>query len=89
MAVLIESLLKKKIDPVRLLKMIILHDLVEAEARDISALDVLRNPEIKIQKLDKERQAIENLRTALNEPTGRRFMICSMNLKTKKHMKRK
>jgi len=70
MAVLIESLLKKKIDPVRLLKMIILHDLVEAEARDIAALDVLRNPEIKIQKLDKERQAIENLRTALNETNG-------------------
>ena len=70
MAVLIEPLLKQKIDPARLLKMIILHDLVEAEARDISALDVLRNPEIKIQKLDKERQAIENLRTALKETNG-------------------
>ena len=70
MAVLIEFLLKQKIDAARLLKMIILHDLVEAEARDISALDVLRNPEIKIQKLDKERQAIENLRTALNETNG-------------------
>ena len=70
MAILIEPLLKQKIDAARLLKMIILHDLVEAEARDISALDVLRNPEIKIQKLDKERQAIENLRTALNETNG-------------------
>ena len=70
MAILIEPLLKQKIDAARLLKVIILHDLVEAEARDISALDVLRNPEIKIQKLDKERQAIENLRTALNETNG-------------------
>ena len=59
MAVLIEPLLKQKIDPARLLKMIILHDLVEAEAKDISALDVLRNPEIKLQKEEKERQAIQ------------------------------
>jgi putative hydrolases of HD superfamily len=70
MAVLIEPLLKQKIDTARLLKMIILHDLVEAEARDVSALDVLRNPEIKIQKVERERQAIENLRSSLNETNG-------------------
>jgi putative hydrolases of HD superfamily len=70
MAVLIEPLLKQKVDTARLLKMIILHDLVEAEARDISALDVLRNPEIKIEKVKKEKQAIENLRLALNETNG-------------------
>src|SRR5688572_32187434 len=70
MAVLIEPLLKHKVDSVRLLKMIILHDLVEAEARDISALDVLRNPEIKIQKVENEKQAIENLRSALKETNG-------------------
>src|SRR5258705_1774579 len=65
MAVLIEPLLKQKVDTARLLKMIIIHDLVEAEAKDISALDVLRNPEIKKQKAEKEKQAIENLRSAL------------------------
>src|SRR5215510_9282174 len=54
MAVLIEPLLKQKVDSARLLKMIILHDLVEAEATDISALDVLRNPEIKLGKAKKE-----------------------------------
>jgi putative hydrolase of HD superfamily len=70
MAVLIEPLLKQKIDTARLLKMIILHDLVEAEATDISALDVLRNPEIRIHKAEKERQAIENLRSALSETNG-------------------
>jgi putative hydrolase of HD superfamily len=70
MAVLIEPLLKHKIDTARLLKMIILHDLVEAEARDVSALDVLRNPEIKTQKIERERQAIENLRSVLNETNG-------------------
>jgi putative hydrolase of HD superfamily len=70
MAVLIEPLLQQKVDPARLLKMIIIHDLVEAEARDISALDVLRNPEIKAQKIEKEKQAIENLRLALKETNG-------------------
>ena len=50
MAVLIEPLLQQKADTARLLKMIIIHDLVEAEARDISALDVLRNPGIKLRK---------------------------------------
>src|ERR1700742_1979118 len=65
MAVLIEPLLTKKVDIPRLLKMIIIHDLVEAEARDVSALDVLRDPTIKIQKIERERQAIENLRSAL------------------------
>jgi len=70
MAVLIEPLLTKKVDTARLLKMIIIHDLVEAEARDISALDVLRNPGIKIQKIEKERQAIENLRAALIDTNG-------------------
>jgi len=70
MAVLIEPLLKQKIDTARLLKMIILHDLVEAEARDISALDVLRNPEIKIHKIEREKKAIENLRLTLKETNG-------------------
>jgi putative hydrolase of HD superfamily len=70
MAVLIEPLLKQKIDMVRLLKMIILHDLVEAEARDVSALDVLRNPEIKLDKIEKEKQAIENLRLTLENTNG-------------------
>lgn len=70
MAVLIEPLLKQKVDTARLLKMIIIHDLVEAEASDVSALDVLRNPGIKAQKIEKEMQAIENLRTALAETNG-------------------
>jgi putative hydrolase of HD superfamily len=70
MAVLIEPLLNQKVDTARLLKMIILHDLVEAEARDISALDVLRNPGIKMQKIEKEKQAIENLRSVLKETNG-------------------
>jgi putative hydrolase of HD superfamily len=70
MAVLIEPLLKQKVDTTRLLKMIIIHDLVEAEATDISALDVLRNPEIKLDKIEREKKAIENLRLALRDTNG-------------------
>jgi putative hydrolases of HD superfamily len=70
MAVLIEPLLSRKVDTARLLKMIIIHDLVETEAKDISALDILRNPEIKIKKIEDEKRAIENLRLALIETNG-------------------
>jgi putative hydrolases of HD superfamily len=70
MAVLIEPLLKQKVDTARLLKMIIIHDLVEAEATDISALDVLRNPEIKVDKIEREKRAIENLRSSLKDTNG-------------------
>jgi putative hydrolases of HD superfamily len=70
MAVLIEPMLKQKVDTSRLLKMIILHDLVEAEAKDVSALDQLRNPEIKVEKANREKQAIENLRQTLSSING-------------------
>ena len=50
--------------------MIILHDLVEAEAGDISALEVIRNPEIKLKKVEMEKKAIENLRLILKEING-------------------
>ena len=70
MAVLIEPLLKKPVDTARLLKMIIIHDLVEAEARDVSALDVLRHPSLRLQKEERERAAIENIRGALKETNG-------------------
>ena len=70
MAVLIEPLLKTKVDTARMLKMIIIHDLVEAEATDISALEVLRNPAIRIQKEEREKKAINNIRHTLQDTNG-------------------
>ena len=70
MAVLIEPLLMQKVDTSRLLKMIILHDLVEAEAKDISALDVLKDPSLRLEKEKREKQAIENLRKVLKDTNG-------------------
>lgn len=70
MAVLIEPLLTKKVDTARLLKMIIIHDLVEAEAKDTPLTEVLRNPELKKDKIERERKAIENIRAALTHTNG-------------------
>lgn len=70
MAVLLEPLLTKRVDMTRLLKMIIIHDLVEAETKDVSLPDQLRNPGIRILKAEKEKQAIENLRSILKETNG-------------------
>jgi len=70
MAVLIEPLLQQKIDTLRLLKMIIIHDLVEAEARDVSALDILKDPSLRIGKEEREKKAIENIREKLKDTNG-------------------
>lgn len=70
MAVLIGPYLDQPVNMEKLLKMIIIHDLIEAEAGDVSALDVLRNPAIKTGKEQRERAAIENLRRHLDSPVG-------------------
>ena len=84
MAVLIEPMLKKKVDTAKLLKMVIIHDLVEAEAKDISALDVLRKPEIKLQKIENEKQAIENLRALLKSTNGQEIYDLFYEFENKK-----
>nr|WP_091773662.1 HD domain-containing protein [Piscibacillus halophilus] len=58
MAMLITPHLEKDIDTLKLLKMIIIHDLVEAEAGDIPAFDTLDNKEAKQLKAKNEEQAI-------------------------------
>jgi putative hydrolase of HD superfamily len=70
MAVLLEPYLSQPVDVARLLKMIIIHDLVEAEAGDVSVLDVLRNPSLKTTKQAREQVAIENLRRQIEGPLG-------------------
>ncbi|WP_242927268.1 HD domain-containing protein [Pontibacter vulgaris] len=69
MGVLLEPYLDQEIDTTRMLKMVIVHDLVEAEAGDIPAFDIT-STEIKELKQQKEIQAIENLRTQLGSAIG-------------------
>ena len=70
MAMLIEPYLNQAVDSARLLKMIIVHDLVEAEATDIPAFDTMNNAELKKQKQINEIKAIEKIRDTLQGSLG-------------------
>lgn len=69
MVVLLEPYLDKELDTARTLKMVIIHDLVEAEAGDIPVFEV-NTAKARELKQQKERQAIENLRTRLGNGIG-------------------
>jgi putative hydrolases of HD superfamily len=70
MAVLIVPKLSVRADMEKLLKMLIIHDLAEAEAGDIPAFDTLNNKGLKTEKRRKEIKAIENIRNTLGDDTG-------------------
>ncbi|WP_223702471.1 HD domain-containing protein [Sutcliffiella deserti] len=71
MAILISPYLKmKSVNMEKLLKMIIIHDLIEAEAGDVPAFDALNKEEIRALKLQKEKAAIENLKTLIGGTVG-------------------
>ncbi|MCA1063300.1 HD domain-containing protein [Rossellomorea sp. AcN35-11] len=70
MAMLLEPYLTKEMDTAKLLKMIIIHDLVEAEAKDIPAFDTLDNEELKKEKEMNERRAIERIKEMLDATSG-------------------
>lgn len=70
MAILLKDQLQVEVSLEKVLKMIIIHDLVEIEAGDVSALDVLRNPGIKEEKVAKELKAIENIKQELSGKVG-------------------
>lgn len=70
MAMLLEPYLKQKVDTSRLLKMIIIHDLVEAEAGDIPAFDTMDNIKVKEQKALNEIKSIEKIRDTLGDSLG-------------------
>jgi len=69
MAVLLEPYLDEEVDMARMLKMILVHDLVEIEAGDIPAFNVMTE-EAKLLKQQKELNAIENLRKQLGAGIG-------------------
>jgi len=69
MVVLLEPYLDQEIDTARTLKMVIVHDLVEAEAGDVPAFEV-NTPQAKALKQAKELEAIENLRHKLGNGIG-------------------
>lgn len=87
MAIHLKDKLDVKIDLEKVLKMIIVHDLVEIEAGDVSALDVLRTPEIKTQKIKKGLLAIKNIRRNLGEEIGKEIYDLWHEFEEKKLLK--
>lgn len=73
MAMAIEEYLPQKVNSERLLKMIIIHDLVEVYATDIPAFDTMNNIKVKEQKRQNEMKAIEKIRNLLGNDTGQQF----------------
>ncbi|WP_026571567.1 MULTISPECIES: HD domain-containing protein [Sediminibacillus] len=71
MAVFLEPYLDQKTDMAKLLKMITIHDLVEAEATDIPAFDTMDNELARKEKQEREQQAIANIRKSLGGDLGK------------------
>ncbi|WP_299754296.1 HD domain-containing protein [uncultured Pontibacter sp.] len=69
MVVLLEPYLDNEINVAHTLKMVIVHDLVEAEAGDVPAFEV-NTTALKEQKRQRELKAIENLRDTLGNGLG-------------------
>jgi putative hydrolases of HD superfamily len=70
MAILIEKQLDQLVNMEKLLKMIVLHDLVEAKAGDIPAFETLDNDERKRKKQENEMLAIKEIGEMLPTETG-------------------
>ncbi|NAP01129.1 HD domain-containing protein [Halomonas sp. MG34] len=89
MAMLIEPLMEEKLDTAKLLKMVIIHDLVEAEATDVPAFDTLDNEEVKALKQARELQAIDHLRDILPHELGLEVHQLWMEFEDKKTLEAK
>ena len=73
MAMAMEPYLTNNVNCEKLLKMIIIHDLVEAYATDIPAFDTMNNLEARQLKRNNEIQAIEKIRDLLGGEPGQVF----------------
>ncbi|SDC80015.1 putative hydrolases of HD superfamily [Terribacillus halophilus] len=83
MAVLLEPYIEEKLEMSKLLKMIMIHDLVEAEAKDIPAFDTLYDAERKEQKRLAEEKAMHNIRAMLAEGPGKELQALWLEFEAK------
>lgn len=67
MLMLVYPKLKLKIDLSRTLKIAIIHDIVEIEAKDISVLEQINNKKLTVQKEKAEKTAISNIKKRLGD----------------------
>ena len=73
MAILLVSKLDKKVNFEKLMKMIVIHDIVEIEAGDTPVPFMLGNDLLKRQKEVREKNAIETIRRQLGNELGEEF----------------
>ncbi|PAE07160.1 HAD family hydrolase [Terribacillus saccharophilus] len=83
MAVLIEPYIEEKLNMAKLLKMITIHDLVEAEAKDVPAFDTLFDMGRKEQKQLAESTAMDNIRAMLEEEPGKELQALWLEFEAK------
>ncbi|MDB5150310.1 MAG: family hydrolase [Mucilaginibacter sp.] len=72
MFLLVEPHLGVKVDSLKTLEMIIIHDIIEALVGDVPAFEQF-NAETKLQKIKMETEAIDQIRLTLNNETGEKF----------------
>jgi len=70
MAMAVAPHLKKKVDLFKSLKMVLIHDLVEAEIGDTPYGDVVLDQDIKIEKKRKENEEIEKIKKLIGGELG-------------------
>lgn len=70
MAIMVAPHLSISIDILRVLKMIVVHDLAEAEVGDVSWLDQMANPQLKEKKILEEKAAIKKIKKQLPSPVN-------------------
>lgn len=72
MFLLVEPHLGIKVNSLRTLEMIVIHDIIEALVGDVPAFEAF-NPEVKLQKVKMETEAIDEIRRTLDNETGEKF----------------
>lgn len=83
MAMALEPYLSTEVNMERLLKMVIIHDLVEAHARDIPLFYTMDNEEARELKRQNEVKAIEQIRDLLGGSNGQEFYDVWMEFERK------
>ncbi len=89
MAILLKDKLKSKVQLEKVLKMVIIHDIVEIEAGDVAATTIIKDPSLKQSKHEKEIKAIENVKQELGQGLGDEFYDLWYEFEEKKTLESK
>ena len=83
MTLLLSEYANQKIDVLKTISMLLIHDLVEIDAGDTYAYD----EEGKKTQAEREQKAADRIYGMLPEDRAKSYMICGLNLKRRRHQK--